>query len=262
MTVMGERIVMELNGISCIPIKLYPEPKKGIASTRQFGRNVTDFEELCESVTWHCTKTTEKLRNQGSVASVIFVFIKTNRHSKNKEQYSRSIAMNLPEHSDYTPQFVKHALSGLRQIFQPGYNYHKAGVILTGIIDKASAPYSIFEEQKITDLRNKKTTVMTAIDRINKRWGHDTLFLAQQGVKQGWHGKCIDPRGLRRIGRNYRQHMCCKNQYLRTKNQIKLQGLKFQFPKASHYIEMWDDILLFQEEYPKGEVFTLNNVQT
>jgi DNA polymerase V len=189
MTVMGERIVLELNGISCMSIRLFPEAKKGIASTRQFGRDVTDFEELCESITWHCTKACEKLRSQGSLASVIFVFIKTNRHSKNKEQYSRSISINLPEHSDYTPQFVRYALSGLRQIFQRGYNYHKAGIILTGIIDKASAPYSIFEEQNIIDQRQKRTGVMTAIDRINKRWGNNTLFLARQGVSQSWHAR-------------------------------------------------------------------------
>lgn len=51
-TVVGERLVQELNGLSCLALEQHPEPKKSIQVSRSFSKDVTYF--LCNE-TWRKT---------------------------------------------------------------------------------------------------------------------------------------------------------------------------------------------------------------
>ena len=50
MTVTGLRTVWELRGVPCIALEELPAPKKGIVSSRSFGRPVERLDELREAV--------------------------------------------------------------------------------------------------------------------------------------------------------------------------------------------------------------------
>ncbi len=76
--VVGVRMIRELNGISCIPLKDPLEKKKMISCTRMFGKPVYTAEELRESVATYIARAAEKLRRQGFSAGVIDVFAVTN----------------------------------------------------------------------------------------------------------------------------------------------------------------------------------------
>jgi DNA polymerase V len=75
LTVVGERITHELNGVSCLPLELVPASKKGTACTRSFGQSVTTFEQMSEAVVSFATRVAEKLREEHLMAQHLTVFM-------------------------------------------------------------------------------------------------------------------------------------------------------------------------------------------
>ncbi|MBY0281034.1 MAG: Y-family DNA polymerase, partial [Alphaproteobacteria bacterium] len=61
-SVVGERLVRELQGVSCLPLEAEGEDKKSLQVTRSFGRPITQFSELKEAVLTYACKLGEKLR--------------------------------------------------------------------------------------------------------------------------------------------------------------------------------------------------------
>jgi len=187
LTVMGERCVLELRGISCFPLDVNPEGKKSICSSRSFGYPVTKKRELEEAVAAYTATACEKLRNQNSYANVIIVYIKTNRF-KAQPQYSNAAYMKLPEPTSSTIDMTKYALYGLEQIFRQGFKYKKAGVLLEGIQPSDRIQLNLFLKYN-HKLKMKENKLMKFIDRVNRHWGRGTLHLASEGVKKKWSMK-------------------------------------------------------------------------
>jgi len=121
MTIVGRKTAQELNGIVCFDLENNPEPKKGILSSRSFGKKVTDIKDLSQAVAYHAGIVGEKLRKQKSVAGRISVFVISNRFLDNF--YYNSQAINLPISSNDTVELTKKALEGLENIFKKGISF-------------------------------------------------------------------------------------------------------------------------------------------
>ena len=76
--VVMDRIVNELNGISCIPLEEMPPQKKQIMTSRSFGEKLTNFLDLRAAVSHFAARSAEKLRNQGLATRVLTHFITHN----------------------------------------------------------------------------------------------------------------------------------------------------------------------------------------
>ncbi|CAA9309126.1 Error-prone, lesion bypass DNA polymerase V (UmuC) [uncultured Leptolyngbya sp.] len=90
MGVVGLRIVLELGGMSCMPIELCPQPKKMTCVSRSFGRPVESLAELQEAVATYASRAAEKLRRDGLAAWVLTVFVNTNRFQDEPQYYNCS----------------------------------------------------------------------------------------------------------------------------------------------------------------------------
>jgi len=86
--VVGTRLIRELRGIPCIPMKDPLETKKMIATTRMFGTPVFALNEIKEAVATYVSRAAEKLRRQYSAASSLQVFVVTNGYRKDKYEYN------------------------------------------------------------------------------------------------------------------------------------------------------------------------------
>lgn len=182
------KTISELRGISCYSLDKNPKPKKSIASTRSFGRKILNFNELVEPVSLYTSRVSEKLRSQKSLTSQLYVFIHTSRYKDKSKRYYNGKWLSF-DYTDYTPDLIKIAIKGLREIYESGFSYAKAGIILSGIIPKSHLPLEIFDnEQKLNHI-NKKDTINKSIDEINKRWGSGSIFPASQGTKMSWRMK-------------------------------------------------------------------------
>ncbi len=181
LTVVGARIVEELNGKSCLDLETDVEDRKQIVSSRSFGRQVTQLIELQESVANHITNAAEKLRKQNLICKNVTVFIQTNPFV-NKPQYHNSASMNLTSGTSVTPKLIKHTMQLLEKIYQPKYEYKKAGIILNDLVKKDFIQTDFFNKFDTVEEDN----LMNVIDQLNRYHGTSTVKYAACGVNQFW----------------------------------------------------------------------------
>jgi DNA polymerase V len=171
-SVLLERTVQELRGISCMALESAPPAKQQIMSSRSFGQPIITLAELAESVTLHTTRAAEKLRRQNSAAGAIQVFIQTNRFKPHELQYNQSIAVPLAHPTEDTLRLTQTALAGLRRIFKPGYCYAKAGINLLDIAPMGVAVLDLFADAENNE---RRSTLMSTLDAVNQRFRRNTL---------------------------------------------------------------------------------------
>lgn len=181
MTVVGLRTAMELKGISCIELENV-ESKKQIIRSRSFGRDIESLGDLREAISMHTTRAAEKLREDGSIAGYISVFLKTNNF-KDVPQYNNSMGTRIVESTSYTPRLIENAVTLLEKIYRPGYRYKKAGVMLADIVPESEIQLNMFGSTG--NLKHSKE-LMNAVDSINNAWGRDTIKYACSGTRRTW----------------------------------------------------------------------------
>lgn len=179
MTVVGERTWKELRGISCIDMENAPPAKKQICTSRSFGKMVEDIDTMSEAIATHASTCAKKLRQQKSYAMSLMVFIHTNNFREDLPQYWKNTIVQLPIPTSDTLEIVEYALSGLKTIFMEGYQYKKAGVIITEIT--TNAQLGLFDSIN----RDKRERLMQVVDEINGKHQHH-VKLAIQGSGRDW----------------------------------------------------------------------------
>ena len=185
MTIVGLRTVKELRGISCIDLEMDIKPKKEIVSSRSFGNPVTELQDLMEATSDYCSVAVKKLRSENQVASLIIVFLSTNRF-KNEPQYANYAKARLPLPSGYTPDFIHAANIILKKIYRSGYKYKKVGVMLADIMHQSKAPLDFFQPTYLDDHRK---VIMDCMDDINEKMGSHQLTYASAGIRKPWQMK-------------------------------------------------------------------------
>ena len=179
MTVVGERTWKELLGISCINMETAPPAKKEICTSRSFGKMITDIDAMAEAVSTHASTCARKLRKQKAFAMSLMVFIHTNNFREDLPQYWKNTIVHLPVPTNDTQEIVHYALAGLKTIFIQGYQYKKAGVIITEITE--GAQLGLFDSVD----REKRENLIQAVDKINGKHSQH-IKLAIQGTGRDW----------------------------------------------------------------------------
>lgn len=182
LTVVGLKLVNELRGIPSIELELVRPNKKNICTSRSFGEMTSDITILQQAVSNYASACAYKLRKQESCANILLVFVETNRFRENDPQYNNSITIKLPEASNDSFTLINFALLALEKIYKEGYNYKKAGVIVSGIVPSLHIQGNLFYQ---TD-KSKINNVMKAVDSINKEMGRNFVRCAVQGYKHKW----------------------------------------------------------------------------
>jgi DNA polymerase V len=175
------RTLLELRGKPCFTDGSVPEVRKHIASTRSFGKNVTEFEDLREAISTYVSWAAVKLRKQKSAAAGLYVFLRTNKHNDEPQQHEGKF-YELPVATDNTAELIHHAVELTRAIYRKGMIYKKAGVMLSHICPRNQVQLSAFDPID----REKAGALMQVIDKINRREGEGTLKYAATGIKQNW----------------------------------------------------------------------------
>jgi DNA polymerase V len=181
--VVMERICYELRGVSCLQLEEVAPAKQQIVSSRSFGKPVTTIEELTESIATHVARGAEKLRSQHSVTGALTIFIQTNPFKPHEPQYHQSISVPLADPSDSTLILTTAAIVGLKQIYQSGFKYKKAGVMFNLLADKPTVQQSLFDD---VAAKGKSADLMKALDAINDRFGNAVIRTAASGTTQDW----------------------------------------------------------------------------
>ena len=183
LAIVGFRLKRDLQGIPTLDLEDI-NPKKSIATTRSFERNLTKLDDIKERVTTFAVSCAEKLRKQNSYCNALTVFIHTNFHRQELKQYSKSITIQLPFPTSSSIELAHFATKALESIFIPGYGYKKAGVIVMDFSPEQDIQLSLFENSN-----PKHVLLMKAMDKINSIFGQQKIKLASQDQKRVWKMK-------------------------------------------------------------------------
>ncbi|HEV2662117.1 MAG TPA: DUF4113 domain-containing protein, partial [Ktedonobacteraceae bacterium] len=186
--VIGERIVYELRGFSCIPLQVVSKPKQAILVSCSFGRPIEHKQELAEAIAHYTALAAQKLRNQESVATSLSLFISTNRFGTEATPYANGASQHLLFATDFTPDLIAVAQGLLQQVYRPGIRYHRAGVYLAEIGPRHVIQPDLFGRYD-GEQEARKARLMAALDIITAFCGRDALFFGSQGIMRPWQSR-------------------------------------------------------------------------
>jgi DNA polymerase V len=185
--IVGIKLLRELKGYKTHGMQSPRTEKKMIATTRMFGREVTEWQEIEEALATYATRAAEKLRRQHSAAKTVSVFLlKKAPVQIDASYYQRgrqvSSYMSLDNPSNLSPDIIKAVVALGKSLFEEGEIYKKAGVILSDFV-----PDNVLQTHLFTppaDARRKK--LMNVIDNMNAAYRGDMLKFGTSGTQKNW----------------------------------------------------------------------------
>ena len=182
LTVTGLRMINELKGIPGVAWVDMPPPKKGICIARSFGQLLSKKEDIKEALANYANDCAVKLRQQRSQACMIQVFIQTNTHRTQDNQYFRSMNIPLPVASNNSHTVITAALKGLDIIYRKGFNFKKVGIMALELVADTETQMGLFDFNDHT----KSAGLMKVFDQINNRYDKGRIRFAVQGYGKKW----------------------------------------------------------------------------
>ncbi|MDP2162399.1 MAG: Y-family DNA polymerase [Flavobacterium sp.] len=183
MGVVGNRLRLELLGQSVLELE-EPKDRKNIAITRSFDGNITTFNEMKERVSTFATVCAEKLRKQKSCCHGVILYLRKDKYKVDKPKYNFYKLETLPFASNSSITISGVAVKMLKEIFEEGEIYKKAGVIVTQIIPQDQKQFHLFEEEN-----PKHQKIMEVMDAFHRKTGERKIRLGNQDLQRTWKMK-------------------------------------------------------------------------
>lgn len=177
--VTGVRMWKELNGVPAITIASH-EKQKSIMYSRTFAHMTSSKMVLLRELSNYATAATRKLRAQGSICQTVSIFLATNRHREDLAQYNIEDIIKLSTPTDDSTQIIRAVTRLLDKLFRENYQYKQAGVILGQLQSNKTIQLDLFAPNQVAEISRKKK-LMSAIDKINQRFGRNQIHFAIQG---------------------------------------------------------------------------------
>lgn len=170
LSIVSLRTKWELEGRRSIEMEEESKENRAIISSKSFGSPIEDVEDLLQATKSYVHEAFHKMIKQKLKAKSIIFALTTNQFRTNDKQYRNSITMDLPDYSDYLPDFIKAAEKGIRQIFISGYKYKKTSVMLINLLLTKEITPDLFT---LKDPREEK--IQSSMNEINTRYGKGTI---------------------------------------------------------------------------------------
>ncbi len=174
-----ERIVWELRGVSCIPLEEHPQPKKQMIVSRSFGEPVKTLSAMRQVLSIYAQQVAGRLRAQGSVAGHLSVFASTSPFAAAENRHTASATITLPVPTDDALRISTAAIAAMEAVFQPGAWYVRAGVMLDDITPLHS--HAVLEPFA-PDVDDRG--VGEALDSITQRFGQGAIGIGFGGLRK------------------------------------------------------------------------------
>lgn len=144
MNVNGLKTKLELLGLYCHPIQKQSKPKKNIASTRSFGKDVEDFNQLGEAMYTYIQNGVKKLKQNGLFANKATIFVSGNYHKGNKYHHSKTIKLQTPTRD--TDIIWSQIYEQYKKLCDKSDKYKKCGIIFNELTSDKVVQASMFNE--------------------------------------------------------------------------------------------------------------------
>jgi len=181
-SVVLERTVQELNGVSCLNLELVRPTKQQIICSRSFGHRITEKHELREAIAKYTTRAAEKLRKEKRLCRVVNVFIRTSPHAHDGKHYRNALSVELPNPTDDTRDLLDVTEVLFCRLWRDGFRYMKGGVMLADFYEHGAYQHDFF---RADGMKANSQALMNVMDQIN-RSGQGNIFFASQDVSPQW----------------------------------------------------------------------------
>jgi len=116
----------------CHPVKPIPKLKKNIASTRSFGKDVNDFNQLAEAMYMYIKNGVKKLVDNEIAPNRATIFLSGNVHKGEKHYSSKQITFQKQTRNvdEIWSQIYPH----LKKIYNSSKSYKKCGIIFNELM--------------------------------------------------------------------------------------------------------------------------------
>lgn len=171
----GWRTWRELNGFDEIRFSEVEE-KQSITQSRTFAESVSDRAPLEKYLADFTSACADKLRRQHSVCRQLAFFVETSRFRTDLPQKTIYRTIAFPVATNLTSELVGKVLTEFRRLYEPGYQFKRAGVILLSISSDSQVQQTLFDDRD----RRRDERLQKAIDSVNARYGKKTILVATQ----------------------------------------------------------------------------------
>lgn len=179
-----QRTALELNGTPCMGLEDV-SLNKSVLSSRSFGSLQTEISALKEAVSSHIAIAINKIRKQNLYTKSLTVFILSNKHRDDLEQYQNSISISLITPSDSLFYLTKCAKECVEKIYKPGIFYKKAGIRFDFLTPKSPKQGNLFYKENM-QVHKCHEILMQTMGKINNKFGKKTIHLAAEGINKKW----------------------------------------------------------------------------
>jgi DNA polymerase V len=90
--------------------------------------------------------------------------------------------VHLPVARSDSGKLIGAAFAGLKSIWRGGYRYKKAGVVLLDLDPASAVQEGLFDKAD----NPRRVALMRTVDRLNLRFGRDTVSFAAAGIRRPW----------------------------------------------------------------------------
>ncbi|MBT6771191.1 MAG: Y-family DNA polymerase [Thiotrichales bacterium] len=176
----GKKIYKELYGNSCIPIEAIPPARQQIVSSRSFGCDLKDFDELNQALTNLTRRAVNKLNNHQLATTTITVFIYTNPHKKDKPCVHLSKTVGMTTAIQDQSQIIPLVAQILRLIYKPGYSFYKGGLVLGNLTRNYQQQdlFSVTQNSQVQVMARQKSNTIRS---VNKRFNKSVKYASELG---------------------------------------------------------------------------------
>ncbi len=180
-SIVVERTVNELNGITCLNWDEVRQAKQEIFSTRSFGQRIMDKHILLSALTTHSSIVARKVRQQNSLVKRLLIFAASSPHDIN--YYKKSLIFEFPTATNNSQRMAAAVSHVIEQIYLPHIPFYRCGV---GAIALESEKY---QQQDLFSESNDNPHLMHVFDQINSRYGNGILRISSEDKADIWQMK-------------------------------------------------------------------------
>lgn len=181
-SVVVEKTHRELNGTRCIEFGANPPHPQNIMVSRSFGTKITELSILKESIAAFASIAASKARKKQVFAKSIDVMVASSAFKGTRPFYARRMYHFANEHND-TPALVRAAVGIAEELFKPGVEYARSGIMLGNLVKATSRHQQLWPDAA----SDKLEASMATMDMINAKYGRGTLRVGSVKPEADWH---------------------------------------------------------------------------
>lgn len=141
----GLRAKVEILGMYCHSVKPIPKFKRNIASTRSFGYDVDEFDEISEAMYTYIKNGVRKLDDNNADTNRVTIFVNGNVHKGEKHFASKQL--NLQQQTKDVEEIWCQVFPHLKSLYNSGKKYKKCGIIFHNLVPDTIKQISLFTEE-------------------------------------------------------------------------------------------------------------------